>query len=230
MFLNVYLGNYWCYLYQKYLKHWLIIFLFKKILNIVENVILVFIVKLLLLIFDLKYTLYIIISMVKKMKLKNVLVIVLILGIAAVIFEIVKGLNSTSNKQENKDEEVLKEDDTMKNDFVIYLEINGITYKATLIDNETTRELLSRLPFTIVMNELNKNEKYYYFDKELPSNASKVEKIHAGDLMLYKNDCLVLFYESFSTTYSYTKIGEIEDVTSLKETVGENNIQVTFRK
>ena len=44
--------------------------------------------------------------------------------------------------------------------------------------------------------------------------------------MLYGDNCLVIFYESFDTNYSYTKIGHIADLDNL----GNNNIKVQFKK
>ena len=71
--------------------------------------------------------------------------------------------------------------------------INGINFTATLENNDTAKELVSRLPLDLTMNELNSNEKYYYFDEALPSNSSRVENVEAGDIMLYGDDCLVIF-------------------------------------
>ncbi len=78
---------------------------------------------------------------------------------------------------------------------------------ASLRDNPTTRALLERLPMTVTMCELNGNEKYVYMEESLPANARRPGQIPAGDLMLYGSDCLVLFYESFSSSYSYTTLG-----------------------
>ena len=80
------------------------------------------------------------------------------------------------------------------------------------------------------MNELNGNEKYYYFNSDLPSNPSKIDRINSGDLMLYGSDCLVLFYDSFNTTYSYTRIGAIDNPDALREIVGSGNINVNITK
>lgn len=108
--------------------------------------------------------------------------------------------------------------------------VGNKTFSATLYDNEAARTLIDMLPLTLNMSELNGNEKYYYLDKSLPTNASRPSGIKTGDIMLYGNSCLVLFYESFSTSYSYTPIGHIDDPTGLAAALGSGSVQVTFRK
>ena len=104
------------------------------------------------------------------------------------------------------------------------------TFSAALYDNAAAKALMDMLPLTLNMSELNGNEKYYYLDTSLPTNASRPSGIKTGDIMLYGNSCLVLFYESFSTSYSYTPIGHIDDSAGLAEALGSGNVQVTFRK
>lgn len=58
--------------------------------------------------------------------------------------------------------------------------------------------LLEKLPLTLNMDELNGNEKFYFFSEKFPTDSEPVGNIRAGDLMLYGSLCLVLFYESFS--------------------------------
>ena len=106
--------------------------------------------------------------------------------------------------------------------------INGQTFLASLYDNETAAALKEKMPLTLDMSELNGNEKYNYLPFRLPTNASNPGQIHAGDLMLYGSDCLVLFYKSFSTGYSYTPIGRIDDPSGLADAVGRGGVQVTF--
>ena len=110
----------------------------------------------------------------------------------------------------------------------INLVINGKEFSATLEDNETVRELLTRLPLTIEMEDLNGNEKYYYLDESLPQNNTNVGRIERGDIMLFGNDCLVVFYKSFDTPYAYTRIGKIEDANHLEEQFGQGSVRITF--
>ena len=78
------------------------------------------------------------------------------------------------------------------------------------------------------MIELNGNEKYVDLSRSLPINASNPGTIQNGDLMLYGSSTLVLFYKRFSTSYSYTKLGRIDDVTGLAAALGTGNITVSF--
>ena len=76
------------------------------------------------------------------------------------------------------------------------------------------------------MQELNGNEKYYFFDSSLPTNASRPAGIHTGDLMLYGTNCLVLFYKDFATSYSYTPLGRLVDPAGLAAALGAGSVTV----
>lgn len=110
----------------------------------------------------------------------------------------------------------------------VNLRINNKEYKLILYDNDTARDFLKMLPLTITMNDLNSNEKYYNLSSSLTTKSERVGSIKRGDFMLYGNNCLVLFYESFSTSYSYTKIGYIENTDGLKDSLGMGSIEITF--
>lgn len=115
-----------------------------------------------------------------------------------------------------------------KNALGIEITVNGRTFSATLYDNETAAAFKEQLPLALDMSELNGNEKYYYLPQDLPTNSSRPSGIHIGDIMLYSNSCLVLFYEDFSTSYSYTPIGRIDDPDGLAAALGSGNVQVIF--
>ena len=111
---------------------------------------------------------------------------------------------------------------------VISIEFNGQTFSATLADNGTARAFAARLPMTLDMRELNGNEKYFYLDEPLPAAAQRVGQIRAGDLMLFGSDCVVLFYENFATSYTYTPIGRIDDPAGLADALGSGSAEVFF--
>ena len=108
--------------------------------------------------------------------------------------------------------------------------IGNKTFTATVADSETGRAFAQLLPMTVTMNELNGNEKYHYLDSSLPTDSYRPGTIHAGDLMLYGNNCVVLFYKTFSSSYSYTRIGAIDNPAGLAEALGSGNVSVRFEK
>ena len=108
------------------------------------------------------------------------------------------------------------------------IKIGNRTFTATLYDNATVTAFKSLLPIVANMVELNGNEKYVDLTGSLPTNASNPGTIQNGDLMLYGSSTLVLFYKTFSTSYSYTKLGRIDDVTGLVAALGSGNVNVSF--
>ena len=101
-------------------------------------------------------------------------------------------------------------------------------FPATLADNYTAEEFRGLLPLTFNMAELNGNEKYYYMSYNLTVDGAVPDMIHAGDIMLYGRNCLVLFYDTFETSYAYTRIGAINDPTGLAEALGSGQATVAF--
>jgi hypothetical protein len=108
--------------------------------------------------------------------------------------------------------------------------IGSKAFTATLADSETGEAFAALLPLTVTMNELNGNEKYHYLSSSLPTAAYQPGSIHAGDLMLYGNNCVVLFYETFNSSYSYTPIGSIDNPSGLAAALGSDNVSVRFEK
>ena len=84
------------------------------------------------------------------------------------------------------------------------------------------------LPLTVDMQELNGNEKLYRLPNKLPTKASNPRTIKNGDLMIYGANTLVLFYKSFSTSYSYTRLGRMAYPAGLDAVVGSADVTVTF--
>lgn len=110
----------------------------------------------------------------------------------------------------------------------VNIQVGSASFKAVLYDNPSTQAFLAQLPLTLNMSELNGNEKYYNLSDSLPTDSQRVENIKTGDLMLYGSDCFVLFYKSFFTSYSYTRLGYIENVSGLADALGRGSVEVTF--
>jgi hypothetical protein len=110
----------------------------------------------------------------------------------------------------------------------INIQIGDRIFTATLLDNPSSQALVAMLPITMTMIALNRNEKYYDLPNDLPTNSERIGSINSGDLMLYGSNTLVLFYESFNSSYSYTRLGYIEDASGLADTLGSGNVEITL--
>ena len=101
-------------------------------------------------------------------------------------------------------------------------------YAVTLEDNPTAHALAQLLPVTLDMSDLNGNEKHARLPRSLPTNAVQPGTIRTGDVLLYGNDTLVVFYAPFRSSYSYTRIGRIADSAGLAQTLGPGNQRIGF--
>lgn len=104
----------------------------------------------------------------------------------------------------------------------IILKVNNKEYEAVLYDNYATRELIKNFPISITMNDLHENEKYYNFSKRFSTSNENVGNVNKGDIMLFGDNCLVIFYKSFSTHYRYTKLGYIKNLNNNFNNGGKN--------
>ncbi len=120
------------------------------------------------------------------------------------------------------------------NDFPddIKISISGVTISIKLEDNTTTRSLVATLrksAITYTAGDYGGFEKVGTLGFTLPTNPSQITAV-AGDVILYGNNQIVLFYGSNS--WSYTRIGKMiyNSLDELKSFLkaGEGNIQVTL--
>ncbi|MCF2442587.1 hypothetical protein L0657_01365 [Dyadobacter sp. CY345] len=159
--------------------------------------------------------------------MKNTWIILIQLTLVVVAFMACKNDDmETVETIKSRAQEDIKTPDTTVNRLI--LQIGEKTFSATLANNATVTAFKARLPLTISMDELNANEKYYRFSGNLPSNPSNPGRIENGDIILYTSNTLVLFYETFSTSYTYTRIAKIDDVSGLKAALGSGNVTVLF--
>lgn len=112
----------------------------------------------------------------------------------------------------------------------MWMTIGEHRFAITPANTEAAREFAGMLPLTIDMPDLNNNEKYAELSKSLPTNASRPGTIRNGDLMLYGSQTLVLFYLTFSSSYSYTRLGQVDDPAELAQALGTGSVRITFSK
>ena len=132
-------------------------------------------------------------------------------------------LTGCVNNSKNYEKEIGESDVKVSE---VKVTINDKEYKIKLENNDTVNEFIKILPQEFIMDELNGNEKFVYMNNSLTTNSYNPNHIVKGDVMLYGNNCLVIFYKSFDTSYSYTKIGHIDNLDNL----GNGSITAKFDK
>ena len=111
-----------------------------------------------------------------------------------------------------------------------YIKINDKEFEFEFKDTEVANQIKSKLPFTVKMTNLNGNEVYYQFSESFTPNHKAVGTINMGDIYLYQSNYLVLFYKTFTTSYSYTEIGKLKDATGLDTIIGSSDIEIEWFK
>jgi hypothetical protein len=113
-------------------------------------------------------------------------------------------------------------------DLRMWMTVSERRFAITLTDNAAARAFAAQLPLTLDMSELNGNEKHAELPRALPANASRPGTIRHGDLMLYGTTTLVVFYETFDSSYSYTRLGRLDDPSGLAQALGRGEVRVIF--
>jgi fermentation-respiration switch protein FrsA (DUF1100 family) len=103
-------------------------------------------------------------------------------------------------------------------------------FTVALDDNETAAAFAKMLPVTFEMSDLNRNEKKVRLPRGLPTRVVRPGTIRAGDVMLWGDDTLVVFYETFESPYSYTRIGRIENPSGMAQMLGPGDVHVSFSR
>lgn len=112
----------------------------------------------------------------------------------------------------------------------MWMTIGEQRFAITLADNVAAGAFARLLPLSLDMSDLNRNEKHASLPENLPADASKPGTIHNGDLMLYGADTLVVFFATFDSRYSYTRLGRVDDSADLAQALGRGDVQVLFSK
>ena len=108
------------------------------------------------------------------------------------------------------------------------VQIDGHTFYAALENNDATAELVQMMknqPIVISMSDYSGFEKVGSLGTTLPGSNSQMTT-QAGDIVLYNNSQIVIFYGSNS--WSYTKLGHVDDLTGWEEALGSGDVTVTF--
>ncbi len=155
-----------------------------------------------------------------KKKTAAALVVIAALGIAA------SGCSgNTRQGAEPAQNETGREENTEMN---MKVQVGSSTFTAALEDNEAAAalvEMMRREPVTIEMRDYSGFEKVGSLGTSLPSDNTQTTT-HAGDIVLYQGNQVVIFYGSNS--WSYTRLGRIDDLSGWEEALGSGDVTVTF--
>lgn len=110
----------------------------------------------------------------------------------------------------------------------MWMTVGTQRFAVILEDNPTAAAFAQLLPAAFDMTELNGNEKYVRLPRSLPNKPVPPGTIRTGDIMLYGNNTVVVFYETFRSSYSYTRIGRITETAGLAQALGSGNQRVAF--
>jgi len=110
----------------------------------------------------------------------------------------------------------------------MWMTVGERRFAFTLADTEAARAFAAQFPVTLDMAELNGNEKHADLSTALPTDASRPGTIRSGELMLYGSNTVVIFYETFRSSYTYTRLGRVDDPDDLSRVLGGGDIRVVF--
>ncbi len=108
------------------------------------------------------------------------------------------------------------------------LQIGNNTFTATLENNDAVDVLVDMMreePVVIQMSDYSGFEKVGSLGTSLPA-SNKQTTTQSGDIVLYNGNQIVIFYGSNS--WSYTRLGRIDDLSGWEDALGSGDVTVTF--
>ena len=108
------------------------------------------------------------------------------------------------------------------------VQVGDTIFSATLEENVAVSALVDMMresPVVLQMSDYSGFEKVGPLETSLPADNSQTTT-HAGDIVLYNGNQIVIFYGSNS--WSYTRLGHIDDLTGWEEALGNGDVTVTF--
>ncbi len=108
------------------------------------------------------------------------------------------------------------------------VQVGDTIFSATLEENVAVSALVDMMresPVVLQMSDYSGFEKVGPLGTSLPADNNQTTT-HAGDIVLYNGNQIVIFYGSNS--WSYTRLGHIDDLTGWEEALGNGDVTVTF--
>ncbi len=108
------------------------------------------------------------------------------------------------------------------------LQIGNNTFTSTLENNDAVDafvDMMHKAPVVIQMSDYSGFEKVGSLGTSLPT-SNKQTTTQSGDIVLYNGTQIVIFYGSNS--WSYTRLGKIDDLSGWEDALGKGDVTVTF--
>lgn len=108
------------------------------------------------------------------------------------------------------------------------VQVGDVVFSAILEENEAVSalvEMMRESPVVIQMSDYSGFEKVGSLGTSFPASNSQTTT-RAGDIVLYNGNQIVIFYGSNS--WSYTRLGHIDDLTGWEEALGRGDVTVIF--
>lgn len=112
----------------------------------------------------------------------------------------------------------------------MWMTIGERRFAITLADTRAAQAFAAMLPLMLDMEELNGNEKKKELPNALPTDTYQPGVIRNGDLLLWGSRTVVIFYLTFDSHYSYTRLGRVDDTAGLAEALGRRDVRVVFSR
>ena len=147
--------------------------------------------------------------------------------IAYLLYNFLNNDTKTDKKESTLSEQnsisVSNDEQELFEDKLLGVEINDNFYVIELEDTEIAKDLLYMSPFKLNMEKEQKSLRGY-LNNSLSGDGSYFSKASVGDVMLYNNNCLVIFLEDEELDDNYALIGRIANF----GTINDNTIEVSF--
>ena len=108
------------------------------------------------------------------------------------------------------------------------VQVGDVVFSATLEENEAVSalvEMMRESTVVVQMSDYSGFEKVGPLGASLPASNSQTTT-QAGDIVLYNGNQIVIFYGSNS--WSYTRLGHIDDLTGWEDALGSGDVTVIF--
>ena len=136
---------------------------------------------------------------------------------------------STHSSETEKPEQTESESSEEENsEMMMNVNVNGQNFTATLENNRAVDvlvQMMEKSPVTLQLSDYAGFEKVGPLGQSLPASNSQTTA-HAGDIVLYQGNQIVMFYGSNS--WNYTRLGHIDDLTGWEEALGSGDVTVVL--